>query len=509
MRPKRKNVCQDCRSRKLACDGAQPSCSQCVHRHISCSGYKQDFVFVPTTASKDSKKVTTVKEDMTVESTPLLSTSPIATQSHVVEQHNHSAPLINAARQEATMAVGSLESPESYRDLQDNILFIVQHYAPTATNTPEEAILSHNQICGAWVNVLPLIAQSRTIGQPLVSAIETLATALRHHDVIGGLFQPQILELYCNSLGHVAKALAEAQGIFRVEHCAAIMRLAVADVVTPGLKSGWMTHARGVGDMMQALGPMPFSVGMMHSMFIGFRPLLLMSSIINRRGLFLAREEWITLPFHGQPVSMMQRILNIVCILPSLLERYDTLVALSETSNLGEVERLWIDCHAFLTNLRIWERSSQSQAIGPLVWSTPDHGSRSFSNASALWFPNMLVANSLTHYWAFEIIIRLHLNTLEQMIDTTKGCELQSCLPNCDEGLGEKPLVELAEMICDSIPFLLQPEMKLHGLGSAFFILPTALRVLRSAPDPTAERLARCQQMSELLASNGVEFPYE
>lgn len=45
-------------------------------------------------------------------------------------------------------------------------------------------------------------------------------------------------------------------------------------IIAPELKSGWMTHVRAVGDMLERLGPAAFSIGTMHTMFIGFRPLL-------------------------------------------------------------------------------------------------------------------------------------------------------------------------------------------------------------------------------------------
>ena len=42
----------------------------------------------------------------------------------------------------------------------------------------------------------------------------------------------------------------------------------------PKLEPGWMMHIKGVGDLAERLGPEPFSSGILHSMFMGFRPLL-------------------------------------------------------------------------------------------------------------------------------------------------------------------------------------------------------------------------------------------
>lgn len=115
-------------------------------------------------------------------------------------------------------------------ELEDDIQFIVQHYAPINSNAPAESNPFHNQICGAWVEVLPLLSATERNKQFLLSAIKTLATALRHYNLGNELYQPQILEMYCNSLGYMGKALQEARGAFQIEHGAAIMCLTVTDV---------------------------------------------------------------------------------------------------------------------------------------------------------------------------------------------------------------------------------------------------------------------------------------
>jgi hypothetical protein len=122
-----------------------------------------------------------------------------------------------------------LEARRCY-ELDDDIQFIVQHYVPVNSNVPAESNTFHNQICGAWVEVLPLLSTTRRNKQFLLSAVKTLATALRHHNLGNELCQHQILKMYCDSLGHMGKALTEARGAFHIEHSTAIMCLAVTDV---------------------------------------------------------------------------------------------------------------------------------------------------------------------------------------------------------------------------------------------------------------------------------------
>jgi hypothetical protein len=198
--------------------------------------------------------------------------------------------------------------------------------------------------------------------------------------------------------------------------------------------------------------------------------------------------------------------MNKACELPALLEAYDNIDCLSDVSNLDTVERLASDFRATLTKFREWYRTLHSQASSPLVWLKSDPETWLLSNAKALWFPDMTMANSLTHYWAFEIIVRMHLDILDDAISTTKGFASLEEAPLSAEVLSKTSLVTLADMICDSIPYLLQPGMKLHGLGSAFFILPLALRVYKNEQNLSSSRLACCQRVSDLLASRGFNF---
>jgi hypothetical protein len=117
-------------------------------------------------------------------------------------------------------------------ELKDDIQIIVQHYTPIDGTAPAESNPNHNQICGGWVQTLPLLSATITNNQFLLSAIKTLATTLRNHNIGNDLGRPQILEMYCASLAHMGKALKTARGGFRIEHGVAIMCLGVTDVST-------------------------------------------------------------------------------------------------------------------------------------------------------------------------------------------------------------------------------------------------------------------------------------
>lgn len=53
--PRRSRGCQECRKRRIGCDGALPSCRQCLVTNRRCSGAMQGSIFVDQTRSVTSR----------------------------------------------------------------------------------------------------------------------------------------------------------------------------------------------------------------------------------------------------------------------------------------------------------------------------------------------------------------------------------------------------------------------------------------------------------------------
>ena len=248
MRAKQKNVCQPCRSRKLAvslnvkrvhpltdslkCDGKQPACSQCVRRKIGICDYHRDFKFINRVSSgtlksgcmTDGDEVTPLKKERTPKAVPEGETWYIT------------SPGLPSPR----CLSGHFEPNDEY-GLENNISFIVQSYQQAHSRTPLELNPHQNQICGAWVEILPTIPVNAR--RPfLKSAIRTLATTIRSHSVKQEFCKFPIPQYYFGALTRLGKAIEEAKGAFRVEHCIAIMCLAVTDVCVK-LKNPIVSHA--------------------------------------------------------------------------------------------------------------------------------------------------------------------------------------------------------------------------------------------------------------------------
>lgn len=198
----------------------------------------------------------------------------------------------------------------------------------------------------------------------------------------------------------------------------------------------------------------------------------------------------------------MQQLLSRASKVPGLLERFDAIKDSLKIASFVVVERLWRDFQDTMESLYDWELSQWSQNPSALSWARHSKRIVALSDAKDIWFLNLMVANSLTHCWAFMIIVKTHLSVLGTALDARGRANKRSILhPR------ERSLVSLAGMICDSMTYLLQPEMKLYGPGSAVFTITTAVKVFKSNADQYSARLLHCQQISAQLAALGIRLP--
>lgn len=202
---------------------------------------------------------------------------------------------------------------------------------------------------------------------------------------------------------------------------------------------------------------------------------------------------------------MMQQLLSNASKIPSLLERFDVITGSGRQADLVVIETLWQDFRNTLESLQAWESAQYLQAPSPLFWTRLTPKALAPSDAKDLWFLNLMVANSLTHCWAFKIIIKSHLDMLGRALAARNEEDSQRTLHLLFETNTEPSVAALAGMICDSITYLLQPEMKLYGPTSSFFTLHTAIQVFKGDPDLYSAQILRCQQIVTYLAALGIQ----
>ena len=246
----------------------------------------------------------------------------------------------------------------------------------------------------------------------------------------------------------------------------------------------------------------------MYALLITFRVLVqLFNSILSRQSTFLAHDVWTTTPFHGQATPMMQQLLNKASKLPSLLQRFDIIKSSAEQVDFVAIKKLWQDFQILAIGLQNWESSQWNDASSPLFWVKPTQDFFARPGLQDLWLPNLMVANSLTHCWAFRIIAISQLDEFRDTIADLHGHNSQRALDLDLKSVTETPVATLAARICNSMAYLFQSEMKLYGPSSTFFTLSTAIRVFKRNPDNHSAQILRCQKIVARLDALGLQSP--
>ncbi|KAF5509987.1 hypothetical protein CGCS363_v002201 [Colletotrichum siamense] len=198
---------------------------------------------------------------------------------------------------------------------------------------------------------------------------------------------------------------------------------------------------------------------------------LFLSEILHafdtRKSTFLGAPEWKIEPFRDVVQDPLQTLLSEAGAIPAILEMLDHcsdkngLVARQAATQFLEA----------INRLDRWHKSV-NMTVGDF---TPlPETSLAGTNFE---FPNITVANSLSHYWAFWIICAIQIKRLAaQHPDISEDCLLIDGERPENEVVTRKVL-RFSSSILASTGYLMREDMKLYGTASAFF----PLHIARSA----------------------------
>ncbi|KAH7131061.1 N-terminal fungal transcription regulatory domain-containing protein [Dactylonectria macrodidyma] len=462
MKVRKTTVCQNCRARKLGCDGNVPACSQCLLRGRVCPGYQADLIFrdplMPRPAvserSGTNKKIKRIK--------PANKSPNIA----------HAAATQVITPQNSTSVTRALSWP-----LSDIVSLCAQNFVPESelVLSSSNPTISQSRICGSWIEVLPSLIEKAEHRDLLSSAIKALGVSIVARGRDGRAPVSDALE----AQGRALQALQDA-----IRHCAApsfnalaaaMMCLYLSETMIPSSRIGRAVHANGIRALIQLHGPKFYDSGISHKLFVGFRPLLILDGLHTRKSSFLSDLDWRNEPFRIIPTTPLQDLMNEASILPSLLERLDESKAESMSQKRTIAQESVAQFIDMLDILHTWHQRTLSDPSHSFWWKPSTMG-----HARCIWFSSISTANCLTHYWAFWILcvtqIRqlraTYLNLMEVPI------EVNGELPE-SEAINQK-LVEMANWIMQSVEFLMQDKMKFFGIASATFPIQIACGVLNA-----------------------------
>lgn len=359
------------------------------------------------------------------------------------------------------------------------VSLILRNFAPLGETESGvgNSYLYSPRICGSWVTALPELTTdvTRHFAGCLDSAVSTLALSITAHRSQEDLFQVASIQ-YESSIHHLVRNLAVAGNIYRNELVAAVMCLALSEALLPISPVSWLVHVEGVSNMIQLSPPESFESGVEHTLFIGFRPLLILKAFILRKATFFANDEWVEKPFQHHQAAPLQSLLSLAARIPAILEKIDNLAHVSlETSVKYGKERI-TELMETKSCLETWHSSFLNSTSAPQYWHCmPDNALE--SGHQLLWYPDLSTANVFTYFWSFQLICLTNIQSLrEQYPDLEKPEQIAA---DDIEGLRDTCL-ELSIRIYQSMEYVLQEDFMLYGISSVGFPLQTACKAFDS-----------------------------
>ncbi|KAF7541313.1 hypothetical protein G7054_g675 [Neopestalotiopsis clavispora] len=370
---------------------------------------------------------------------------------------------------------------------------IVRSYVPRS----EMAFLTQAQetqprICGGWVATLPELIIDFGKSTVLPAAVRTLALSIASKQAQHTVKFATLWQSYGSTLGLLRQSLRHDHGTYNCEHLAAMMCLTLTELLVNTQTGDPRIHIDGLASMFRNLGPAFFAQGMPHKLFVGFRPLLVLQSIISRSQSFIAHESWKTIPFSYVSPSPMQKLLTEAVTIASVLEKFDLLSIQSSNEIQNYRSMLQDEFESVLQRLDSWKETYESKSPGPLYW--PRTADVPRGEDVWLWFDSVVAANALTHYWAFTAICLVHSQRLNfadaaRIVDKTTQTR--------------KQYAEALSMICQSIPFLFEDSHALYGPSSVAFLLNTVVTVLKIDEELYGSKIAINQNLVDYAKARG------
>ncbi|KAF4833072.1 hypothetical protein CGCSCA4_v013426 [Colletotrichum siamense] len=113
---------------------------------------------------------------------------------------------------------------------------------------------------------------------------------------------------------------------------------------------------------------------------------------------------------------------------------------------------------------------------------------------ASLEFPNITVANSLSHYWAFWIICATQIKRLTAQHPDISEDRLLIDGERPDNEVVSRKILQFSSSILASTGYLMREDMKLYGTASAFFplhIARSALEMFGGGEEAIGEELRK------------------
>lgn len=152
-----------------------------------------------------------------------------------------------------------------------------------------------------------------------------------------------------------------------------------------------------------------------------------------------------------------------------------------------------------LHRLDQWFQSAKESLELPLWW--PAWGATGIK----LSFPNITVANCLTHFWAFWIICVTQIRWLRCLFPELMGQQILVHAQSPESMRITQAILERSTRILQSAEYFTSDDMKFYGIASASFPLQTAWKALEMFPCSVGGVQPQNRRIVEMIVRKGLQ----
>ncbi|GKZ19425.1 hypothetical protein AbraIFM66951_011035 [Aspergillus brasiliensis] len=308
---------------------------------------------------------------------------------------------------------------------------------------------------------------------------------------------------YLRVLRSLQHALYDPQQGKSTEVLVVVLLATIIEAFKQTSKDSLLKHQLGGLELLRTRTPYRHRHGIERSLYVDLRMYWVTAALVHRKPTFLAEKDWLTVPWPGDGPAkdILQRLLDVAVHIPGYLAQVDEFSALLKGGNKPPSE---------LVNMQsaIWDRATELQGLlqvwknmyadtyplgGPWEESpskadpTDDFPKFKCRNPSTMqiivgqniMYPDLLLATSMTFYWALGLII-----------STTD--------PGLVSVLGLQERYQYACNICRS--------MKYYTQNIPGCLISRVMFILRTAFDNFADGMVEKESMAEMFTYIGRKF---
>ncbi|KAJ3494684.1 hypothetical protein NLG97_g3920 [Lecanicillium saksenae] len=536
--PGRSKACNTCLQRKIKCDLGKPICDNCTKSKRICGGYvrKTAYVFsdnvaIADGAADDGTLIYQGRWKATVRRAPVSAygADPLSASRRPRFQWQNDV-LPGAAFDIGVPDFGALDCqrvpmmPSLWQQLHH---VFMSAYMPRIGMTSADKA---GYVTGNWMMQL----QSHSSALPaLQMSIAAFASAQIAHDHNDRNLLAQSMQFYLKSLEHLRNAIANPTTRLSDDTLAACLALGIYELTEkpiaprghprteqqrqeqPNGSTAYSAHMTGAMMLLKLRGPDANNTPLAHSLFLGLRRQVIITTLIKHSDTFLSHDMWRECPWNIYPKNVLDKCLDCVLDLPRLQRLADEMLLDSNTTRVArQCDMLIEQCTALLANLEAWYTTFKAQMPGPPFWSTfctldsqqddpilgkPFPVSYVFPSFSAAYLLMTYWTGIMVSHWLLFVAYRTLVPLAEQ--SALEGAVDEVRVLREKRQMHKDAWVGMTRNMCQMTEYFLSKDMGKVSITVALAVLEGAMAMFRDGTDDWEREKAWVAEMIGVTAN--------